>query len=109
MSHSFNDLSLHIFIEIEYLQTHLVNTDYTEFINDETKTRAAIRSLEIIGEAVKKIPPEIKNDHPEIAWRLIAGMRDKLIHDYFGIDYELVWDVIQNKLPTLQKQLKGLQ
>lgn len=109
MSHSFEDLCLHIFTEIEYLQSHVSSTDYTEFINNETQTRAAIRSLEIVGEAVKKIPSDIKDKHPEIEWRLIAGMRDKLIHDYFGVDYELVWDVIQNKLPMLQKQLKNIQ
>ena len=67
-----------------------------------------MRSLEIIGEAAKKVSPEFKQQHPEIEWRAMAGMRDKLIHDYFGIDYDIVWDVVINKLPSLGRGIKTL-
>ncbi len=68
----------------------------------DRKTRdAVIRNLEVIGEAVKKLPDEQRSEHPEVEWKRIAGLRDILIHDYFGIDLDIVWDVVKTKLPTL--------
>jgi uncharacterized protein with HEPN domain len=58
-----------------------------------------VRSLEIIGEAAKKVPEEFRAQYPTVEWRAMAGMRDRLIHDYLGVDYELVWDVVQNRIP----------
>jgi len=71
-------------------------------LEDETLKRAIIRSLEIIGEATKKIPADIKQNWNQIPWRNIAGMRDKLIHDYIGVNYTIVWDVVKNKIPEIQ-------
>ena len=68
--------------------------------------RAFVRSLEIIGEADKKLPDDFRQRFPEIEWKLIAGMRDKLIHGYFGIDQEIVWDVVTNKVPELAEKLR---
>lgn len=73
-----------------------------QLLEDETLKRAIIRSLEIIGEATKKIPANIKQDWNQIPWRNIAGMRDKLIHDYIGVNYTIVWDVVKNKIPEIQ-------
>ena len=61
--------------------------------------------MPVIGEATKKLPKKFTNEYPDIEWRGMAGLRDKLIHDYFGIDLELVWDVVENKLPQLKIQL----
>jgi uncharacterized protein with HEPN domain len=75
---------------------------------NETLRRAAVRSLEIIGEAAKKVPEEFRANYPAIEWRAMSGMRDRLIHDYFGVDYELVWDVVQNHIPILQQQISSI-
>ena len=67
-----------------------------------------LRSLEIIGEAAKKISREYRSLHPVVNWRAITGMRDRLVHDYFGIDYEIVWDVVKNKIPDLRLQIQKI-
>ena len=78
-------------------------------LNKDRRTRdAVVRNLEIIGEAVKKLPPQTKRSHPEVEWKKIAGLRDILVHDYFGIDMDIVWDVVQNKLPALTEQVRSI-
>lgn len=79
---------------------------YKEFRDDAKTFDAVVRNLEIIGEAAKKIPDDFRKTHSEIEWRKIAGLRDILIHEYFGIDAEIVWDIIQNKIPDLIAKLK---
>ena len=76
-----------------------------EFLNDETLKRAVVRSLEIIGEASKKIPADFKIKWDKVKWKDMAGMRDRLIHDYLGVNYSIVWDVIKNKIPELFEQV----
>jgi uncharacterized protein with HEPN domain len=76
-----------------------------EFLNDETLKRAVVRSLEIIGEATKKIPADFKIKWDNVKWKEMAGMRDRLIHDYMGVNYSIVWDVITNKIPQLTTQV----
>ena len=76
-----------------------------EFLNDETLKRAIVRSLEIIGEATKKIPADFKIKWDNVKWKEMAGMRDRLIHDYIGVNYSIVWDVIINKIPELCAQV----
>ena len=66
-------------------------------MKDDILKRACVRSLEVIGEAVKNLPEDFKDEYPELEWKKIAGIRDKLIHHYFGVDWDIVWDVIQNK------------
>ena len=98
----------HILDEIEYLTTTSQSLDLDKVINDPYLHRSFIRSLEVIGEATKNLSKDLKDNHPEIEWRKIAGMRDKLIHYYFGVYWEVVWDVVKNTLPTLRTQIEGL-
>ena len=78
------------------------------FHGHETLKRATVRSLEIIGEATKKIPVDQKLRWPTIAWKNMAGMRDRLIHDYMGVNYLIVWDVVTNFIPDLTFQLERI-
>ncbi len=102
------DYLRHILDETEYIieQTKVLNKD--EFVRDGTLKRAFVRSLEIIGEAAKKIPEDFRQKNQHIEWRSIAGMRDRLIHNYFGIDFDIVWDVAVNKIPILQQEIKQI-
>lgn len=89
----------HILAEANYLLDSSGNLSRQRFLGDETLKRAFVRSLEIIGEAAKKLPDEFRAKYPEADWRAMAGMRDRLIHGYFGVDYDLVWDVVDAKIP----------
>ena len=95
----------HIIDEADYLMEHSSSLNKEAFLGDETIKRAFVRSLSVIGEASKKLPEEITSRFEHIQWREMAGMRDRLIHDYFGTDYEIVWDVVINKIPGLHKQI----
>ncbi len=96
----------HILEECSYLRS-VVGNDLSkdDFLQNETLKRATVRSLEIIGEATKKIPADFKVKWISIEWKSMAGMRDRLIHDYMGTNYHIVWDVIKNKIPQLHTQL----
>ena len=80
----------------------------TQFVADQKTYDAVMRNLEIIGEAAKHIPNEVRSQHPEVDWRRVAAFRDVAIHEYFGIDVDVVWDIVQNKLPALDKQIRQL-
>lgn len=78
------------------------------FFSDRKTQDAVVRNLEIIGEAIKRVSVTLKEAHPDIAWKPIAGMRDKLIHDYFGVNLQLVWDVVERDLPVLKQKIGRL-
>lgn len=96
---------LHIRDEAAYLVRHCRNLDRAALQADETLQRAFVRALEVIGEATKRLPPDFRQKYPQVDWRAISGMRDRLIHAYFGVDDEIVWDVARNKVPILLEQI----
>lgn len=109
MYKNYIDLLRHILIECEYIES-IVTSEMTmqQMIEDETLKRAIVRSLEVIGEATKKIPADVKVRWSNISWKNMAGMRDRLIHDYMGINYYIVWDVAKNVIPVISKQISAL-
>jgi len=98
----------HIIQECEFLLKNSSGVAFKDFLNNPVLEHAFVRSLEIIGEAVKKLPVNFKEQHSEIPWRKIAGMRDVLIHDYFGVDYEIVWRTIQEEIPLLKEKVQRI-
>ena len=90
---------------ISDIEVFIGNINEAEFYKNKEKRYAVVRALEIIGEAAKNLSKELRSKHKEIPWKEIAGMRDKLIHWYFGIKWELVWETVKNKIPVLKKQL----
>ena len=97
----------HILDECLYVRSVITDEMQIEqFLCDETLKRAVTRSLSIIGEATKKIPTDVKYAWQRISWRQMAGMRDRLVHDYMGVNYFIVWDVAKNIIPELTNQIQ---
>jgi uncharacterized protein with HEPN domain len=108
MSFESRDYLRHILAEADYLVAHTAGLERGEFLASETLRRAFVRSLEIIGEAAKQVPEGFRAEYQAVDWRAMSGMRDRLIHGYFGVDYELVWDVVQNRIPHLRRQVLSI-
>jgi len=108
MSRYPKDYLQHILDEVEYLLSFSQGLNKDEFFGNETLKRAFTRSLEIIGEATKNLPESFKREYAEIPWRRMAGIRDKLIHQYFGIDYDIVWNIVANEIPDLKLRLEKI-
>lgn len=99
---------LHIMEEAREACGYVENISFADFICDGKTVRAVIRSLEVIGEAASKISDDFQRDNPEVPWRQIVGMRNRLIHVYFDIDYKVVWQTMKSNIPSLLKMLEGL-
>jgi len=98
----------HILDEINFLVKETEKLKLEEFTKDEVLKRAAARSLEIIGEAAKNLSDDFRKTHKGIDWKKLAGLRDKIIHYYFGVNWDIVWDVIKEHLPKIKAQIELL-
>lgn len=98
----------HMLDAINLIESYLQNKDYKDFKNNRMLQDAVIREIEIIGEAAKNVSADFRKKYPDIPWRSIAGMRDKLIHGYFGIDLGAVWDTAIKDLPRLKRMLMSI-
>jgi uncharacterized protein with HEPN domain len=99
---------LNILDAIKRIDKYLKGISIAKFLKDTEKQDAVIRNIEIIGEAANNLSKDFQHKHKEIPWRNIVDMRNKLIHDYDSVDYQIVWDVYSSKLPALKKQISAL-
>jgi len=91
---------------IEKIKKYTAKVDYEMFSKNQMMIDAVLMNIAIIGESVKKIPEDVKERYPDIPWKDIAGMRDKVIHDYFGVDVNIVWETIKKNVPELEQKIK---
>lgn len=98
----------HLLDEIDFLLDQSQSLTFEKFVGNEVIKRACTRSFEIMGEAVKNLPTDFKKKHKDIEWKDIAATRDKLIHQYFGVDWNILWDVMKEKLPGLRRKVAAL-
>ena len=108
MSRTF-DIYLQDIVEaINRIESYVQDMTRPQFETDRMRFDAVVRNLEVIGEAVKRVPNSIRENYPNVAWRKIAGLRDRLIHAYFDIDIDIIWDVVQSELPTLKSDVQRI-
>lgn len=97
-----------ILAALESIETFVERISFEEFRADDKTASAVVRKFEIIGEATKNIPEDIRRRYAKIPWKEMAGMRDRLIHFYFGVDYQLVWTTIKERLPRIKQQIQKI-
>jgi len=97
-----------IIAAMESIEGFVEGMSFEELMQDDKTASAVIRKFEIVGEATKCLPDELKEEHPEIQWKRMAGMRDRLIHAYFGVDYKLVWEAIKAEVPSMKLKLQEI-
>lgn len=102
------DLLRDILESANRIQRYVGRLTFAEFLADTQAQDAVVRNLSIIGEAVKNLSAEFREQHEEVEWAKIAGLRDKLVHDYFSLDWDILWDVVQTRIPALEDQVAAL-
>lgn len=93
---------------IDKIKSFVGEMSFEEFMKDEKTKSAVVRELEVIGEATKNVPERMRREYKDLPWKDMARMRDKIIHFYFGVDYEIVWEVVQKRLPEIKPLIKGM-
>lgn len=93
---------------INRIEKYIIGITYEQFLEKTEKQDAVVRNLEIIGEAVKHLTNDLKSKYKDVEWKEIAGMRDKIIHFYFGVNLDIVWKAIKNKLPTFKEEIEKI-
>ena len=107
MTREYSDYLKDIVNAMMKAETFIENMTYEEFVQDDKTVYAVIRAIEIIGEAVKQVPDSMREKHSEIPWKSMAGMRDKLIHHYFGVNLKLVWNTVKQEIPEVMPVLQN--
>lgn len=97
-----------ILAAVRKIERYTSGMDEEQFRQDDKTVDAVVRNLEIIGEATRHLPEDFLARHPDVPWRQVAGMRNRLVHEYFGVDLDLIWQVIRQHLPQLQTRLENL-
>ena len=103
------DLLDDIFISLEKIQLYISGLSYDDFASDPKTQDAIIRNIEILGEASKKLSEDIRKKYNEIPWKMIAGTRDRLIHDYFGVNIDIVWEIATIDVPELKEKIAKIK
>ena len=98
-----------VLTSIHKIKVYTKGLSKKRFLGDEKTIDAVVRNLEIIGEAINNIPEEIRSRYPNVEWRKISGLRNILVHEYFGIDTEIIWDIVRNKIPELEKEIRKIR
>ena len=90
------------------VELYTTGMEHSGFLQDEKTIDPVVRNLELLGEAARQVPEDFMTRHPHVPWRKIAGLRNRIVHDYFGLDLDIVWQIIQHDLPALRAQLETL-
>jgi len=98
-----------ILLAIQKIRRYSSQMDHDAFMTNELVIDGVARNLEIIGEAARQLPEEYRRTHSQIPWMQIAGLRNRIVHDYFGLDLEIIWEIVQHDLPELEKQVSSVQ
>jgi len=93
---------------ISKIERYVCDLPFEEFTQDEMRIDAVVRNLEVIGEAAKHVPEWFRRKYPSVEWRKISGLRDILIHEYFGVDLDILWDIVKNEIPDLKRDTRKI-
>jgi uncharacterized protein with HEPN domain len=93
---------------IDRAEQYISGMSFDAFSKDQKSVDAVVRNLEIVGEAANRLPDEFKQEHPAVEWHKVIGLRHRIVHEYFGIDVEIIWQILQKDLPALRQTLSGM-